>query len=79
MAQIDLAVELGDRYNQQMISHVENGRSALLLDGAVRAASVLNVSLDWLTGLTDDHRPAAELSRLLITHGGPSPAPLDHT
>ena len=76
MAQADLAVELGDRYNRQMVSHVENGRSSLLFDGAVRAARVLGVSLDWLAGLTDDHRPAAELSRLLLAHGGPPAPPL---
>ncbi len=55
---MDLAVQLGDRYNQQMVSHVETGRSALLLAGAVKAAQALDVSLDWLVGLTDDPTPA---------------------
>lgn len=63
MTQVELAVELGDRYDKSMISHVENGRTALLLDGAVKAAEALKVSLDYLVGLTDDPTPAAELSR----------------
>ena len=63
MTQVELAVELGDRYDKSMISHVENGRTALLLDGAVNAAKALRVSLDYLVGLTDDPTPAAELSR----------------
>ncbi len=62
LMQVELAVALGDRYDQTMISHVEAGRSALLLDGAVNAARELGVSLDYLTGLTDDPTPAAELS-----------------
>ncbi len=62
LAQIELAVELGERYNQQMISNVENGRSALLYDGLVKAAKTLNVSIDYLAGLTDDPAPAAELA-----------------
>ncbi len=43
-----------------MIGHVEHGRSGLLMDGAVRAAEILDVSLDYLAGLTDDPRPAAD-------------------
>ena len=62
LMQVELAVALGDRYDHTMISHVERGRSALLLDGAVNAAKVLNVSLDYLTGLTDDPRPTAEIT-----------------
>ena len=62
MSQRQLAAALDRRYDRTMIGHVENGRSALLLDGAVRAAQALNVSLHYLTGLTDDPRPAAELS-----------------
>ena len=61
MAQVDLAVAIGSRYNQQMISHVENGRSGLLVDGLVKAAEVLDVSLDYLVGLTDDPRSSAKL------------------
>ena len=65
MAQVELAVALGDRYDNTMISHVEAGRSALLLDGATRAARELGVSLDYLVGLTDHPAPAAELAAKL--------------
>ncbi len=61
LRQVDLAVALGDRYDQTMISHVESGHSALLMDGAVKAARKLGVSLDYLVGLTDDPTPSAEL------------------
>lgn len=61
LRQVDLAAALGDRYDQTMISHVESGHSALLLDGAVKAARKLGVSLDYLVGLTDDPTPSAEL------------------
>ncbi|WP_425155482.1 S24 family peptidase [Candidatus Palauibacter sp.] len=47
-----------------MISAVERGISGLLLDGATKAAKTLNVSLDYLTGLSDDPRPAAALAVL---------------
>ena len=60
--QVDLAVALGDRYDQTMVSHVEAGRSDLLLDGAVKAARELKISLDYLVGLTDDPTPAADRS-----------------
>ena len=40
-----------------MIGHVEHNRSALLFDGAVKAAETLRVSLDYLGGLTDDPTP----------------------
>ncbi len=62
LKQVELAVALGDRYNQQMISHVENGRSSLLFDGATKAARELNISLDYLAGLTDDPTPSARLT-----------------
>ena len=64
MAQVELAVAIGDRYNQQMISHVENGRSGLLVDGLVQVAKIFRVSTDYLLGLTDDPTPAADLSNL---------------
>ena len=56
LSQAQLAVAMGDRYNQTMISHVETGRSGLVSDGLRRAASVLGVSIDYLLGLTDDPR-----------------------
>ena len=57
LTQSQLAVSLGKRYDRTMIGHVEHGRSALRLDGATRAAQLLNVSLDWLTGLSDERAP----------------------
>ena len=65
LAQVDLAVALGDRYDQTVISAVEHNRSSLRLGGAVKAAQTLNVSLDYLTGLTDNPQPAADLDREL--------------
>ena len=62
LAQVDLAVALGDRYNHSVISKVEHGKSALRIDGAVKAARTLGVSLDYLTGLTDDPTPSARLT-----------------
>ena len=62
MTQTQLAVALGDRYNGSMISIVEHGRSALLFDGATKAARELNISLDYLAGLTDHPEPAARLA-----------------
>ena len=61
MAQVELAVAIGDRYNQQMISHIETGRSGLLVDGLVQLARVFNVSTDYLLGLTDDPTPVSNL------------------
>ena len=62
LTQTQLAVALGERYNGSMISMVEHNHSSLLLDGAVRAARELGVSLDYLTGLTDDPTPSARLA-----------------
>ena len=56
-SQHQLAIELGGRYDQSVISAVENKRSSLRLTGAVKAAQVLDVSLDYLLGLTDDPTP----------------------
>ena len=50
LRQFDLAVALGDRYDKTMIPHVESGRSALLMDEAVKAVPKLGVSLDYLVG-----------------------------
>ncbi len=62
LKQVELAVALGDRYTASMISMVETGRSALLFDGATKAARELNISLDYLAGLTDHPEPAARLA-----------------
>ena len=64
LTQVQLAVALGDRYDHTMISHVEAGRSALLFDGATKAARELGVSLDYLAGLTDDPTPSAKLAEV---------------
>ena len=62
LTQVELAVELGDRYDRSMISIVEHNRSALLADGLTSAAKALNVSADYLLGLTDTPEPAATLA-----------------
>ena len=63
MTQLELAAAMGERYDRSMIGHVEHDRSALLLEGAVRAAEVLGVSLDYLAGLTKNPKPAPEQER----------------
>ena len=65
MKQIDLAVAMGDGMSQSMISMIETGRLLPSFGRATQAARALGVSLDWIAGLTDDHRPAAEISSLL--------------
>ena len=46
-----------------MISHIESGRSGLVRDGLVKAAQVLDVSVDYLLGLTDDPVPVDDRVR----------------
>lgn len=60
--QSKLAKELGGRYDQSMISHVESGHSDFQFDGLVKAAQVLNVSIDYLAGLTDIPDPVEALT-----------------
>ena len=60
LSQHRLAIELGERYDQTMISHVEHGRRAFVYDGLVRAARILDTSTDYLAGLTDDPAPVDE-------------------
>ena len=60
--QTKLAEELGGRYDQSMISHVEGGRAEFKFNGLVKAARVLNVSLDYLAGLTDIPDPVKNLT-----------------
>ena len=60
MRQVDLAAVLG--VGSTMISMAESGDRRLTLEGAAKAARALNVSLDYLGGLTDDPAPAAELA-----------------
>ena len=63
LSQHRFAIELGERYDQSMISHIEGGRSGLVRDGLVRAAQVLDVSVDYLLGLTDDPTPVDDWVR----------------
>ena len=63
LSQHRLAIELGERYDQTMISHVEHGRRAFVYDGLVRAARILDTSLDYLAGLTDDPTPVDDRAR----------------
>ncbi len=57
-----LASAMGNRYDGSMISHVEAGRSTLHFDGLVKAARALDVSIDYLAGLTEDPTPADDRS-----------------
>ena len=66
MKQADLAVQISPDYSRSMVALVETGRRGLPFARVVNVARALGVSLDYLAGLTDDHRPAAEISRLLV-------------
>ena len=59
IAQVELAVAMGDRYDQTVVSAIENNRSSVRVDGLVNAAKELGVSTDYLMGLTDDPSSAA--------------------
>ena len=59
MTQTDLAKLIGTSPNQ--ISMIENGQSGTSLRTMVAAANALNVSLDFLAGLTEDVRPSRQL------------------
>ena len=63
LSQHRLAVELGERYSQPMISMVESDRKALRFDGMVQAARILEISTDYLAGLTDDPTPVDDRVR----------------
>ena len=52
---------MGGGYEQSMISHVESGRSGLVGDGLSKAAAALQVSIDYLLGMTDEPAPVSEL------------------
>ena len=52
-------------YTQQMISKLENGRSAASVESLVAAAKALEVSTDYLVGLADDSTPSAPLATAL--------------
>ena len=61
LSQRQLGAAMGERYDQTMISRVENGRSGLVGEGLTKAAMVLGVSIDYLFGLTNDPTPADQL------------------
>ena len=61
--QARLASEIDKGYERSMISHVEAGRATLHFDALVKAARALDVSIDYLAGLTDDPSPADDRSR----------------
>ena len=61
LSQDQLAHSLGK--DRTLISHVEAGRAGLLVNGLVRAAQVLDVSADYLIGLTDDPAPVDDRVR----------------
>ncbi len=56
--QARLAAVIGERYERSMISHVESGRATLHFDALVKVARALDVSIDYLAGLTEDPSPA---------------------
>lgn len=62
LTQAQLAAALGPRYDQALISRVESGHKALRFTGVVTAALKLQVSVDYLAGLTDTPEPAARLA-----------------
>ena len=80
LGQVELAVALGDRYDHSVISRVESGQSGLRIDGLANAAAELNVSADWLLGLTDDPTPAAERNgnHAVSVNDGGYPVPEKH-
>ena len=61
--QADLAAAMG--VNQSMVSMIETGQHTPSFTRAAHAARVLRTSLDYLAGLTDDPRPAEDMSRML--------------
>ena len=65
LLQVDLAVALGDPYDQSVISRIEAGQRPLRPEGIANAARELRVSTDYLLGLTDDPTPYAELAERL--------------
>ena len=60
---------MGGRYDRTMISHVETGKSGLVGDGLTRVAEILEVSIDYLLGLTNDPTPSRLLAQRLKSDG----------
>ena len=62
LSQRQLAVRMGD-HARQMISRIEHGQSTTSVESLCAAARVLDVSADYLYGLTDDPTPSVALAR----------------
>ena len=60
LSQFQLALALD--CDRTLISHLEVERVGISADKLSQAAKTLNVSIDYLAGLTDEPRPAAELA-----------------
>ena len=73
MKQIELAAAMGTDYTRSAIAHIERDRTGISIERAADCARALKVSLDWLCGLTDDPRPAKELSDRLYEITGEKP------
>ena len=58
---------------REAISMVEHGKSRLRVDRLADAARMLDVSTDFLEGLTEDPTPAAQLTRALAAATGGVP------
>ena len=69
--QAQLAAKLA--LTREAISMVEHGKSRLRVDRLAAAARTLDVSTDYLEGLTEDPTPAAELTRALAAATGGVP------
>ena len=59
IGQAELAAELEDRCDNSIISKAGKGRSNLLVDRLIEVVRILDVSADYLLGLTDDATSAA--------------------
>ena len=61
LSQFQLATAMGS-YTRQMVSRIERGHAIPSAASLVAAATVLQSSIDYLTGLTDNPEPAATLA-----------------
>ncbi len=59
LKQVELAAAMGEGVGRSMISMIETGRLLPSFSRAIEAATALDVSLDYLAGLTDDPEPAS--------------------
>jgi repressor LexA len=55
MNQLELSEAAGVPY--QVISRLEHGHQSLYMERLAKLAEILETSLDYLAGLTDDYRP----------------------